>query len=169
MKKRGTFRSYKVALFLVLGSIGFLALAAACGGEKAAATISPTKWVINMSAVEYKGSTEVAKEPFPAQAAPPGGGYILKPPTDGKWETSAYRWAPEVITVFRGDDVELRIFGINGAEHPSKIEGYVDSFNVKRGQLTTVAFKADRVGVFKLICAIHLPSMEGYLIVLPRP
>jgi hypothetical protein len=144
-------------------------VAAACGGEKAAATISPTKWVINMSAVEYKGSTDVAQEPFPAQAAPPGGGYILKPPKDGRWETSAYRWAPEVITVFQGDDVELRIFGINGAEHPSKIEGYVDSFNVKRGQLTTVAFKADRVGAFKLICGIHLPSMEGYLMVLPRP
>jgi len=148
--------------------VGLVALlAVACGG-KAAATISPTKWVINMSAVEYKGSTEVAKEPFPVQAAPPGGGYILKPPADGKWETSAYRWAPEIINVFQGDDVELRIFGINGAEHPSKIEGYVDSFNVKRGQLTTVTFKADRVGVFKLICGIHLPSMEGYLIVLPR-
>ncbi len=169
MRKEHGRSSRRLAMFLVLGSIGFLALTAACAGEKGAATISPTKWVINMSAVEYKGSTEVAKEPFPAQAAPPGGGYILKPPTDGKWETSAYRWAPEVITVFQGDDVELRIFGINGAEHPSTIEAYVDSFNVKRGQLTSVAFKADRVGVFKLICAIHLPSMEGYLIVLPRP
>lgn len=157
-------------LWIVGGLVALVALTGvACAGERAAATISPTKWVINMSAVEYKGSTEVAKEPFPAQAAPPGGGYILKPPADGKWETSAYRWVPEVLTIFQGDDVELRIFGINGAEHPSKIEGYVDSFNVKRGQLTTVAFKADRVGVFKLICGIHLPSMEGYLMVLPRP
>lgn len=144
-------------------------LATACGTQGKAGAIAPTKWVINMSAVEYKGSTEVAKEPFPAGVAPPGGGYILKPPVDGKWETSAYRWTPEVITVFQGDEVELRIFGINGSEHPSYIESYVNSFNVKRGQLTTVSFKADRVGIFKVVCEIHLPYMEGYLLVLPRP
>jgi uncharacterized cupredoxin-like copper-binding protein len=34
MKKRGMFRNYKVVQILVLGSIGLLALAAACGGEK---------------------------------------------------------------------------------------------------------------------------------------
>ncbi|MBM2826760.1 MAG: hypothetical protein HW403_824 [Dehalococcoidia bacterium] len=146
------------------------ALGAACAQQSAkAASIPPTKWVINMSAVEYKGSTEVAKEPFPSQAEPPGGGYILKAPVDGKWETSAYRWAPESFTVFQGDDVELKIFGINGADHPANIKGYVDSFNVKRGQLTTVNFKADKVGVFKIVCTVHTPSMEGYLTVLPRP
>lgn len=166
MRKRATVYALTLAAMLSLA----LLLTAACGGgeKEAGAAIPPTKWVINMSAVEFKGSTEVAAEPFPAQAAPPGGGYILKEPKDGKWETSAYRWTPETLTVFQGDEVELRIFGINGAQHPSRIEGYVDSFIVKRGQLTTVTFKADRVGVFKIVCDTHKPSMEGYLTVLPR-
>ena len=131
-------------------------------------SLGPTKWVFNVNAVEYKGSTEVAKEPFPTQPAPAGGGYLLKPPVDGKWETSAYRWAPDVITVFQGDEVELRFWGVNGGEHFSLIEGYVPQFTVKRGELTTVSFKADRAGVFKMECANHRPSMEGHLVVLPR-
>jgi len=64
--------------------------------------------------------------------------------------------------------VELKIFGVNGKEHPGSIEGYVPSFKVMRGQLTTVNFKADKVGTFRLVCTVHLPSMEGYLMVLPR-
>lgn len=159
----------------VLGPIGILGLAvvailsAGCAQETAkAASLPPTKWVINMTALEYKGSTEVAKEAFPTQASP-GGGYILKQPVDGKWETSTYRWAPETVTVYQGDDVELKVFGVNGSEHVSTIEGYVDNFNVKRGQLTTVSFKADKVGVFKITCKTHQPAMEGHLIVLPRP
>lgn len=126
------------------------------------------KRTIYMSAVEYKGSTEVAKEAFPAAAVPPGGGYIKKAPVDGKWETSTYRWEPGVVVVYQGDDVELQIWGVNGAEHPGKIEGYEKAFNVKRGQLTTISFKADRAGVFRILCDVHPPSMTGTLLVLAR-
>ena len=54
------------------------------------------------------GSTLVAKEAFPAAKAPGGGGYILKAPKDGKWETSTYRWEPGQVVVYQGDEVELQ-------------------------------------------------------------
>lgn len=138
---------------------------AACGTASAPAA---TKRTIHMTALEYKGSTEVAKEPFPVAAVPGGGGYILKDPKDGKWETSTYRWEPGTIVVYQGDDVELRIWGVNGAEHPGRIEGYDEAFSVKRGQLTTVSFTASKPGVFRILCDVHSPSMTGTLVVLAR-
>lgn len=128
-----------------------------------------TKRTIVMSAVEYKGSTEVAKEPFPASPAPSGGGYQLKAPADGKtWENSTYRWEPGTIVVYQGDDVDLQIWGVNGAVHPGKIEGYDKTFSVKRGQLTSLSFKADKAGLFRILCDVHNPSMTGTLVVLAR-
>ena len=138
---------------------------AACGTASAPAA---TKRTIHMTALEYKGSTEVAKEPFPVAAVPGGGGYILKEPKDGKWETSTYRWEPGTIVVYQGDEVELRIWGVNGAEHPGRIEGYEEAFSVKRGQLTTVSFIASKPGVFRILCDVHNPSMTGTLVVLAR-
>ena len=138
---------------------------AACGTTAAPAA---TKRTIYMSAVEYKGSTEVAKEAFPNAPVPSGGGYILKAPADGKWENSTYRWEPGTVVVYQGDDVELKIWGVNGADHPSKVEGYDKTFNVKRGQLTTLSFKADKAGVFRILCDVHSPSMTGTLVVLGR-
>lgn len=70
--------------------------------------------------------------------------------------------------VFQGDEITLEILGINGQSHPASIEGYNLDFTVKRGQLTTVNFVADKVGTFKIECRTHLPSMVGYLVVLPR-
>lgn len=132
-------------------------------------TLQPTKRTIYMSAIEPKGSATIDKEPFPTATLPGGGGYILKPPdASGKWEVETYRWEPAVVVVFQGDEVTLEILGVNGAVHSSHIEGYVKDFTVKRGQLTTVSFVADKVGTFRIVCDTHVPSMTGYLVVLPR-
>lgn len=140
-------------------------LTVSCGSANVPAA---TKRTIYMTALEYKGSTEVAKEPFPASKLPDGGGYIRKAPVDGKWETSTYRWEPGTVVVYQGDEVELQIFGVNGASHPGRIEGYEKTFAVKRGELTTLSFTADKAGVFRIICDIHGPSMTGTLVVLAR-
>jgi plastocyanin len=66
-----------------------------------------------------------------------------------------------------GRRVTLEILGVNGAEHPTVIDGYDISFTVKRGQLTTVIFTAGKAGVFEYRCGIHEPSMVGELTVLP--
>lgn len=152
---------------------GFLTLAVVLGllaGACAAGTSAPASArVIYMSAVEYKGGTDVAKEAFPASAVPVGGGYILKEPKDGRWETSTYRFEPGMVVVQQGDTVELHIWGVNGAQHPGRIEGYAGTdFNVTRGQLTVVKFVADKAGIFRILCDAHLPSMTGQLVVLAR-
>lgn len=123
---------------------------------------------IYMAAIEPKGSTSVAKEPFPAATLPAGGGYALdEPDADGNWVVETYRWLPGEITVVQGDKVTLEVLGVNGASHPTTIEGYDVSFEVKRGQLNRVTFTADKPGVFRIICALHQPSMTGQLVVLP--
>lgn len=144
-------------------------LSAACtSGTPTAAAQQPMKRTLYMAAIEPKGSTTAANEPFPAAALPQGGGYILKAPKDGVWETSTYRWTPSTFVVNQGDEVTLEIVGVNGKEHPSVIEGYNVSFNVLRGQVTRTTFKADKAGIFNIVCGAHLPTMTGQLIVMPR-
>jgi plastocyanin len=126
------------------------------------------KRTITMVAVEPKGGTTVDKEPFPTIPLPEGKGYELKAPNaEGRWEVSTYRWEPSQIIVNQGDDVTLEVLGVYGAEHPAVIDGYDITFTVKRGQLSSVTFTADKVGVFEFRCGIHQPSMTGELIVLP--
>ena len=136
------------------------------GSNATPSAAAGSKKVIYMSAVEYKGGTN--SEPFPSASPPPGGGYKLTPPDDtGRWETSTYRWEPGAVVVNKNDDVELWIWGVNGAQHPSYVEGYVPDFTVRRGTLTILSFKADKEGVFRIHCNAHQPSMESFLIVLP--
>jgi len=159
-------RSMQVFTLLVLLVLSALLLAA-CGTAQAA--IPASKRTITMTAVEPKGGVTVDKEAFPKGKLPEGGGYVLKSPDNtGRWEISTYRWDPNQITVFQGDEVTLEIIGINGEAHPTIVEGYGLSFAVKRGEVTTVKFKADKVGVFKFQCTAHQPTMVGELIVLPR-
>ena len=137
--------------------------------RSAASAPPPMKRTIYMAAIEPKGSANVEKEKFPEAPLPAGGGYGLKAPDkDGKWEVAAYAWLPGSITVYEGDEVTLQVAGINGAEHAVTIEGYALKYAVKRGEITTVSFKADKPGIFEIICHNHRPSMTGQLIVLPR-
>jgi len=150
------------ALTALLGLSAGPAVAAEVHGKPVAG-----KRTITIAAVEPKGGTTVDKEAFPTAALPQGGGYILKKPdASGRWEVSTYRWMPSQVFVNQGDEVTLEYVGINGAEHPGVIEGYNIAFKVKRGEVTTVTFKADKAGVFRILCDAHHPSMHGELIVL---
>jgi heme/copper-type cytochrome/quinol oxidase subunit 2 len=158
MFRHGIEAGAAVAILLSLTAMGSIGPAQAAGMKR----------TITMVAVEPKGGTTVDKEPFPSARLPEGKGYELKPAdASGRWEVSTYRWDPNQIIVNRGDEVTLEILGVNGAEHPTSIDGYDISFTVKRGQLTTVTFTADKAGVFKFRCGVHQPSMVGELIVLP--
>jgi plastocyanin len=155
------FRVSAAAMLLPL--VGALNMMVATNPAQAAGM----KRTITMVAVEAKGGTTTDKEPFPTAPLPEGKGYELEAPNaEGRWEVSTYRWDPNQIIVNQGDEVALEILGVNGAEHPSVIDGYDISFTVKRGQLTTVTFTADKAGVFELRCGTHQPSMVGELIVL---
>jgi plastocyanin len=157
----------RIRIALVLGALAMtVAVTAGAWLTLEGGAAAGPKRVIYMSAVEHKGST--SSEPFPSATPPPGGGYILKPPdATGKWETSTYRWEPGTIMVNKGEEVELWIWGVNGATHPSHIEEYVPQFTVTRGNLTVLSFTADKVGTFRIHCSAHQPSMEALLVVLP--
>ena len=147
-------------------AIALISLFAVCG-VAVPSDADAMKRTITMAAVELKGGTTVDKTPFPTTSLPEGKGYELKPPAeDGRWEVSAYRWEPSQIIVNHGDEVTLEIIGVNGAVHHAVIEGYDLDFTVKRGELTTVTFVADKPGVFALRCGDHPPSMVGEVIVL---
>jgi plastocyanin len=124
---------------------------------------------IYMVAVEFKGSVTVDQEPFPDVPLPGDRGYARVPPdANGRWQVEAYRWVPGTITVHQGDDVTLEILGINGMEHPVRIQGYEVAGVVRRGQVTRLHFVADRAGIFPLVCDVHHPSMQAHLVVLAR-
>ena len=127
------------------------------------------KRFFTIAAVEPRGGVTVDKEAFPTDPLPAGGGYVIRQPDQtGRWEVSAYLWSPSQIVVNQGDEVTLEFVGINGAAHPTEIQGLGKSFTLKRGQVTRVEFKADRPGVFPIACGTHHPSMRGEIVVLPR-
>jgi plastocyanin len=163
-------RATRVGLILGLGLVA-LALALALPNQGASQT-APSKRTIYMAAVEPKGGTAVSSEPYPSgsPALTAGPGYVLRAPDGtGRWEVSTYQWQPSFVMANEGEDVTLEIIGINGAEHTSFIEGInVPAFNVKRGQISLVNFRAARAGFYRIVCSSHLPSMVGYLVVLPR-
>ena len=129
----------------------------------------PIGRVVYMAAVEMKGGTQKEKEPYPETPLPAGGGYIKTPPNAaGRWELSAYQWSPGTIVVQQGERVTLEIVGVNGDVHPSTIPGLVESFTVRRGEVTRVTVTASKPGLYPVICTKHGPSMQGTLVVLPK-
>ncbi len=146
-----------------------VALGVAVALGLAAAEAQTPGRVIYMAAVEMKGGTQKEKEPYPEAPLPPGAGYIKTPPNaTGRWEVSTYQWSPGTVMVKQGETVTLEILGVNGDVHPSTIPGIVDSFTVKRGEVTRVTFTATKPGLYSIMCTKHVPSMQGTLVVLPK-
>lgn len=127
---------------------------------------------IYMSAVEWKGSASVAKEPYPASALPEGGGYEkFAPGSDEmagdktKWAVETYRFDTAVVAACVGERVVLNIFGVNAAHHQINIPAFGKSFLVKRGVLSRVTFTVKRPGLYPIICITHQPSHRADLLV----
>ncbi|MDF2725802.1 MAG: cupredoxin [Paenibacillus sp.] len=82
----------------------------------------------------------------------------------------AYRFDPGTIFVRKGENIKLSLSGYNGASHPFIIEGLGIRGEVKQGEETVISFKADKPGVYRLICLTH-PDREhsgpmiGYIVV----
>lgn len=125
--------------------------------------------VIYMATIEPRGGAQQDKEPFPAAPLPAGEGYRKTPPdANGRWEVVTYQWSPGTIVVREGEPVTLEIVGINGDVHLGTIPGVVDSFTVKRGEVTRVTFTASKPGLYPITCTKHTPNMQGTLVVLPK-
>ncbi|MBU9713613.1 hypothetical protein [Evansella tamaricis] len=88
---------------------------------------------------------------------------------DGK-EIESYRWDPGTIFLEAGEKVNLVLYGVNGKEHPFKIEGTDISGNVKKGEETIVPIQFEEEGIYRLICVTHADKdhngpMIAYIIV----
>lgn len=129
---------------------------------------------IYMSAVEWKGSASVAKEPYPTQPLPAGGGYESFPPGSpevngdpGKWAVETYRFDTAVVAACKGEKVVLKMFGVNAASHQIVIPDFKKRVTIYRGRLATTSMIAKEVGIFPIICATHMPAHRADLVVLP--
>ena len=153
------------AIAAVLVSLG-LTLSVVSSGSAKSTTAKAAKRAIYLTAVEWKGSAEVAKEPYPTKPLPEGGGYELIPPdAAGKWATETYRFDSAVVVACEGEEVTLNIFGVNAAYHDITIKAFQQNFRVSRGQLSTVTFMAKKAGIFPIICITHKPSHRADLAV----
>ena len=158
------------AIAVGITAIGIASVAVTDSDAKATAKTR----MIYMSAVEWKGSSNVSKEAYPTAPLPAGGGYESFPPGHpevaseaGKWAVETYRFDTGVVAACKGERVVLKIFGVNAKSHEIVIPDFDKNFTVYRGQLATSVFKANKVGIFPIICITHKPSHTADLVVLP--
>jgi len=164
--------SRRVALLMTFAiaaaSIGAAFLMASEGEAKGAVKVRQ----IYMSAVEWKGSADVAKEAFPTAALPAGGGYEKFAPGSEemngdttKWAIETYRFDTALVAACVGEKVTLNIFGVNSAHHDINIPDFGKSFRVKRGMLAKTTFTVKKPGLYPIICITHQPSHRAELLV----
>ena len=158
------------AVAVGITAIGVASFAVATSDAKA----SVKTRMIYMSAVEWKGSSNISKEPYPTAKLPAGGGYESFAPGSpevaskpGDWAVETYRFDTAVVAACKGERVVLKIFGVNAKSHEIVIPDFDKSFTVYRGQLATAVFKANKTGIFPITCITHRPSHTADLVVLP--
>jgi plastocyanin len=147
-----------VALAVLAVSVG--AAFALSAGDEARAAVKTRQ--IYMSAVEWKGSASVAKEPFPTAALP--GSEELKG-DQTTWAIETYRFDTALVAACVGDRVTLNIFGVNSSHHDINIPDFGKSFRVKRGMLARTTFTVKKPGLYPIMCITHQPSHRADLLV----
>ena len=114
------------------------------------------------------GPDPAPPEKFPNSTIPAGGGVKLTPPDKtGSWKFRVFTFEPSQIVVKQGDKVTLHFADVQGAHYTIAVDG-VGSFPISRGQIHTVSFTADKVGMINYWSPDHMPSTVGQIVVLPR-
>lgn len=166
------FRYLRVAAIAVVASV-LLVLAFSAPAPAGSAR------TIYMSALEYKGGTNVSGEAYPptklegTKGLLPRGsgfGYGLKgPDSTGRWQVESYRFEPGFAAARLDERVRLEIVGINGSMHSIRLVSpsgvVVETPVVTRGRMTIVTFRADEAGIWNLVCDTHPPAMTADILV----
>jgi plastocyanin len=114
------------------------------------------------------GPDPAPPEKFPNSTIPAGGGVKLTPPDKtGAWKFRVFTFEPSQIAVNQGDKVILHFADVQGAHYIIAVDG-IGSFPISRGQIHTVSFAADKVGIINYWSPDHMPSVVGQIVVLPR-
>jgi plastocyanin len=109
-----------------------------------------------------------APEPFPTQAALPGGGHLLRAPAaDGGWSVRAFVFHPAQLVVRQGDRIVLTFVGVHGPSHTIQIDGVAEPVRLRRGETATVRLVAERPGSIRFVSQGREPTMAGEVLVLP--
>ena len=150
-------------------------------GEIGKPAITPGDKTFFISAIRVTGTTTTDKLAPPdrnPKTISDGFGYkapgAVDPKNPAKWQVSSYIWSPGTMMAFQGDKIGLEIFIVNGDKHAAYVEGpdgieLMKGWNQYRGVTYTFGFTAEKVGLYKLICTIHAPTMTANILVLPRP
>ena len=97
----------------------------------------------------------------------------LKAVTSTRGRAFACRFLPVVCDGGRlgrddieGDDVTLRLFGVNGDAHEVWVEARdgtlaVPAVTINRGREVVLTFTAEQAGHYRLKCGNHAPTMEA--------
>lgn len=118
-----------------------------------------------------KGDAQHPPEAFPETASlPAGGGYVLtKPDANGTWNMRTFLFSPAQVTVMQGDKVVLNFIGVQGVSHRIQVEGAGAPVQLKRGEVARVEFVASQPGIVRYMSLDRQPSMQGEVLVLPKP
>ena len=79
-------------------------------------------------------------------------------------------WTPSTIVVKKGTLVKVKLLNnvpSDPNQHGFAIPAYKIEEIVTRGEPKTFEFKADKAGVFPIICQLHPAHVGGELVVLP--
>ena len=161
-----------IAGLLVLAGLAL----AGCGAAPEEPAVQPGSVTFDVELIEIKGATDGISAPSdnPAELST---GYRFTPPGDfdaenpDKWQVSTYMFSPGALSVFQGDAVTLRMFGVNGDEHVLSLVApdgsTIATETINRGREVEITFDADQAGYYELICANHAPTMQTPIQVVP--
>jgi plastocyanin len=117
-----------------------------------------------------KGDAAHPPEAFPSAGMPDGGGLLLsEPDADGDWRIRSFAFQPAQIIVHQGEQVTLNFVGVQGPSHQIAIEGQDAIIELKRGEIKSVTLQAGEPGTIHFASLSRQPSMQGQILVLPRP
>jgi nitrosocyanin len=136
--------------------------------------------VVSLLVVWSPGAAQAATKEFQivlgewSWKAKPGEAGV--PGLDGKEvrKIERYVFDPGFIVVNKGDDVVLHFHDVKGSKHQIEIKAFgVKEFLIKRGEVKTVKFKANKAGNFEIGCKNHVDAtkegpMIGYIYVVDR-
>ena len=162
----------------VLAALVVALLVAFVGKSEATTTATAATRTLYVSAVEWKGSASVAKEPYPGPV-PPGGGYESCPPGSQecdlkgdttKWAVETYRFDTATVVAYAGERVVINAFGVNAAKHDIVVPKLKKSFTIMRGVVTRADLGVvSKPGIYKILCITHPPAHQMDLVVMPKP
>ena len=118
-----------------------------------------------------KGDAAHPPEAFPTQSLPSGGGIVMRQPdAEGTWQIRAFVFQPAQLTVYQGrsgDTALPRRAGPLAHHHSGK--GRRTSLSCGAVRDIVLPLSADKVGPIRYLALDRQPTMQGQVVVLPRP